>query len=145
MNPMVVWGIVPVRQPLEETAMFADRKATAMIPAHDLARAKAWYADKLGLQPLEAMGEMGATYDLGGTAAFLYPTEFAGTAQHTILSFASDDLVSDMQAMRGKGVLFLDYDLPGLKTVDGLAQFGDVKNAWCKDSEGNILGFVEGM
>jgi catechol 2,3-dioxygenase-like lactoylglutathione lyase family enzyme len=125
--------------------MFANRKATAMIPARDLTRAKAWYADKLGLQPVEAMGEMGAAYDLGGTAAFLYPTEFAGTAQHTILSFPSDDLLADMQAMRGKGVVFLDYDLPGLKTVDGVAQFGEVKNAWCKDSEGNILGFVEGM
>ena len=125
--------------------MFADRKASAMIPAHDITRAKAWYADKLGLQPVDDMKEMGAAYDLAGTAAFLYPTEFAGTAQHTILSFPSDDLVADMQAMRGKGVVFLDYDLPGLKTKNGLAEFGPVKNAWCKDSEGNILGFVEGM
>ena len=125
--------------------MFADRKASAMIPASDIARAKAWYADKLGLQPVDDMKEMGAAYDLGGTAAFLYPTQYAGTAQHTILSFPSDDLVADMNAMRGKGVVFLDYDLPGLKTVNGLAEFGPVKNAWCKDSEGNILGFVEGM
>ena len=125
--------------------MFAKRRATAMIPAKDLARAKRWYADKLGLTPASETGEMGATFDLGGTAAFLYPTEFAGTAQHTILAFPSDDLVADMKAMRGKGVVFLDYDLPGLKTVDGLATFGPVKNAWCKDSEGNILGFVEGM
>jgi hypothetical protein len=47
--------------------------------------------------------------------------------------------------LRGKGVAFLDYDLPGLKTENGIASFGPVKNAWCKDSEGNILGFVEGM
>ncbi len=126
--------------------MFADRDVTAMIPAKDLARAKAWYADKLGLTPAEEMGEMGARYRLAGIAnAFLYPTSFAGTSQHTLLTFGSPDLVADMTAMRARGVVFIDYDLPGLKTVDGLAEFGPVKNAWCKDSEGNILGFVEGM
>lgn len=126
--------------------MFADRSATAMIPARDLARARAWYADKLGLEPAEQFGDNGALYVLGGgTRAFLYPTQFAGTAGHTILSFDSPDLVADMRALRQRGVVFLDYDLPGLRTVDGLAQFGPVKNAWCKDSEGNILGFVEGM
>ena len=126
--------------------MFAERQATAMIPARDLARATKWYKDKLGLAPAEGHGEMGGVYMLGGgTRAFLYPTQFAGTAQHTILSFDTDDLVEDMRALRAKGVVFLDYDLPGLKTVDGLADFGTVKNAWCKDSEGNILGFVQGM
>ncbi len=126
--------------------MFANKRATAMIPAHDLARAKAWYREKLGLSPAEGHGEMGGVYVLGGgTRAFLYPTQFAGTAQHTLMSFDTDDLVGDMKALRERGVVFLDYDLPGLKTVDGLADFGEVKNAWCKDSEGNILGFVQGM
>ena len=125
--------------------MFANRTATAMIPAKDVARAKAWYADKLGLKPVEE-NEGGAAYVLGGgTHAFVYETQFAGTAQHTIMSFASPDLVADMKAMRTKGVTFIDYDMPGLKTVDGIAEFGPMKNSWCHDSEGNILGFVEGM
>ena len=125
--------------------MSLQSRATAMLPAKDLARAKAWYADKLGLKPGEELGDMGAVYDVGGTRVFLYPTQFAGTAQHTLFSFDSTDLVADMATLRSKGVTFLDYDLPGLKTENGLAQFGNVKNAWCKDSEGNILGFVEGM
>ena len=126
--------------------MFADKRATAMLPAKDVTRAKAWYADKLGLKPVEEMSDMGAAYSLGGgLRVFLYPTEFAGTAQHTLFSFDCTDLVADMAALRKKGVSFLDYDLPGLKTENGLATFGAVKNAWCKDSEGNILGFVEGM
>lgn len=127
--------------------MLADRRATAMIPAKDFARARAWYADKLGLAPVEEMPEGGgAAYVLGGgLRAFLYPTQFAGTAQHTLLSFDTPDLAADMAAMRAKGVVFLDYDLPGLKTENGVATFGPVKNAWCKDSEGNILGFVQGM
>lgn len=127
--------------------MLADRQATAMIPASDFARAKAWYAEKLGLEPAEDLSHgRGARYLLGGgLRAFLYPTQLAGTAQHTLLSFRCDDLVADMASLRSKGVVFLDYDMPGLKTVNGLAEFGPVKNAWCKDSEGNILGFVEGM
>jgi catechol 2,3-dioxygenase-like lactoylglutathione lyase family enzyme len=126
--------------------MTANRRATAMIPASDFARAKRWYADKLGLKPVEEMGEGGAAYVLGGgTRAFLYPTQFAGTAQHTLLSFDTPDLAADMAALRSKGVAFIDYDLPGLKTENGVASFGLVKNAWCKDSEGNILGFVQGM
>ena len=125
--------------------MSLQSRATAMLPAKDLARAKAWYADKLGLKPGEEFGDMGAVYDLGGTRVFLYPTQFAGTAQHTLFSFDSTDLVADMATLRSRGVTFLDYDLPGLKTENGVAQFGNVKNAWCKDSEGNILGFVEGM
>ena len=125
--------------------MSLQSRATAMLPAKDLARARAWYADKLGLKPGEEFGDMGAVYDLGGTRVFLYPTQFAGTAQHTLFSFDSTDLVADMATLRSRGVTFLDYDLPGLKTENGLAQFGNVKNAWCKDSEGNILGFVEGM
>lgn len=126
--------------------MFAERNATAMIPATDLARAKRWYEEKLGLRPAEEFDDMGASYRLGGgTRAFMYPTQFAGTAQHTIMAFDTPDLVADMKALRAKGVVFLDYDLPGLKTKDGLADFGAVKNAWANDSEGNILAFVEGM
>jgi catechol 2,3-dioxygenase-like lactoylglutathione lyase family enzyme len=128
----------------EDTMSFANRKATAMLPAKDAARARRWYADMLGLTPAEELGEMGAVYDFGGTRVFLYPTQFAGTAGHTILSFECTDLAADMAALRGRGVAFLDYDLPGLKTVDGVADFGSLKNAWCKDSEGNILGFVQG-
>ena len=125
--------------------MSIQARATATLPAKDLTRAKAWYADKLGLKPHEEFGDMGAIYDFGGTRVFLYPTQFAGTAQNTALSFDSTDLVADMKSLRAKGITFLDYDLPGLKTENGLATFGEVKNAWCNDSEGNILGFVEGM
>jgi catechol 2,3-dioxygenase-like lactoylglutathione lyase family enzyme len=136
---------VRLRPRAKEDAMsFANRKATAMLPAKDTARARRWYADMLGLTPAEEFGEMGAVYDFGGTRVFLYPTQFAGTAGHTILSFECTDLAADMAALRGRGVAFLDYDLPGLKTVDGVADFGSLKNAWCKDSEGNILGFVQG-
>jgi len=125
--------------------MFANRNATAMIPAKDLDRAIKWYDEKLGLKPADDMGEMGATYQLAGVKAFLYVSQYAGTAEHTILTFDSPDLVADMAALREKGVAFIDYDLPGIKTENGLADWGEMKNAWAKDSEGNILAFVQGM
>lgn len=125
--------------------MFADRQATMMIPASDLDRAVAWYRDKLGLEPVSRM-DAGAAYSLeGGMRMFLYRSDYAGTARHTLVSFASPGLRADMAALRARGVVFIDYDLPGLKTAEGIADFGEVKNAWATDSEGNILGFVEGM
>jgi catechol 2,3-dioxygenase-like lactoylglutathione lyase family enzyme len=123
--------------------MFADREATVMVPATDVARAKAWYSDKLGLTPTRS-DQYGAGYTLaGGAPMFLYRSEYAGTAKHTLITFKSPDLKADMAALRAKGVDFIDYDLPDLKTKDGLAEFGPVKNAWACDSEGNIVGFVE--
>ena len=121
--------------------MFADKRATAMLPAKDLERAKRFYTDVLGLKPVEEMEQgAGASFVLGGgTRVFLYPTQFAGTAQHTLLSFDTKDLAADMKALRGKGVKFEEYDLPNLKTVDGVARWGEVKNAWFKDSEGNYI------
>jgi catechol 2,3-dioxygenase-like lactoylglutathione lyase family enzyme len=128
-----------------EAPMIAEYNATVMIPASDLERAKAWYRDKLGLVPSREE-PFGASYVLGGgTRAFLYKSDYAGTAQHTLITFATPDARRDMAELRAKGVEFLDYDLPGLKTVDGIAEFGAVKNCWARDSEGNILGFVEGM
>lgn len=125
--------------------MFANRNATAMLPATDLGRAKAWYEEKLGIRPARDMAEMGAIYELAGVRAFLYPTQYAGTAQHTVLTFESADLAADMAALRQRGVEFLEYDLPGIKTENGLADWGEMKNAWARDSEGNILAFVQGM
>jgi catechol 2,3-dioxygenase-like lactoylglutathione lyase family enzyme len=133
------------KTPTEEKAMFSDRKVTVMLPARDIERAIAWYREKLGLKPAQS-DQYGAHYALpGGGVAFLYSSDYAGTAKHTLLSFDSPDVRKDMAELRAKGVEFIDYDLPGLKTVNGLAEFGPVKNAWARDSEGNILGFVEGM
>jgi catechol 2,3-dioxygenase-like lactoylglutathione lyase family enzyme len=125
--------------------MLANHKVTVMLPAKDTARAKSWYEEKLGLKA-DRTEDYGASYTLrGGTPMFLYESQFAGTAQHTLLSFDTSDLAGDMKTLRGKGVRFEDYDLPGLKTENGVAEFGTVKNAWFKDSEGNIIGLVQGM
>jgi hypothetical protein len=73
----------------------------------------------------------------------VYSSSYAGTAKNTVFVIETDDLARDMGALRGKGVTFMDYDFPGLKTVDGVAEIGGEKSAWFADSEGNILALSE--
>jgi catechol 2,3-dioxygenase-like lactoylglutathione lyase family enzyme len=116
-----------------------DHRAYATIPAADLARAKGWYKDKLGLSPTSE-DPMGAIYRLGdGTGFMLYPTPNAGKAPNTLMSFSSRDVENDVGELRSRGVVFEDYDMPGLKTQNGVAEMGAYHAAWFKDSEGNIL------
>ena len=112
----------------------------ATIPATDLERAKAWYRDKLGLEPKQDIGgEGGAVYSAGDAQFLLYQSQFAGTNQATAASWVVDDLEATVKDLRSRGVTFEEYDFPGLTTVDGIAETPEGKGAWFKDSEGNIL------
>jgi catechol 2,3-dioxygenase-like lactoylglutathione lyase family enzyme len=123
--------------------MLSDRRVYSTIPAADLARAQRWYAERLGLEP-RVIEPMGAVYDLGeGTGFLLYQTPNAGQAPNTLMSFASSNVRADIEALRQRGVVFEEYDFPGLKTVDGVAKIGERDGAWFKDSEGNILALGE--
>ncbi len=123
--------------------MLKDARFNATLPAADLERARRWYAEKLGLEPVEE-SPGGLAYDgAGGTRFVLYPTETKASGAHTQLGFEVDDLVSEVAALRARGVVFEEYDLPGLKTVDGIAEVGPGRAAWFEDSEGNLLGVVQ--
>jgi catechol 2,3-dioxygenase-like lactoylglutathione lyase family enzyme len=118
------------------------RGSYATIPATDLERARAFYRDKLGLEPAQYL-EAGTFYQLGETWFALYPSTFAGTAQHTVIGFDVTDLERQVDSLRRRGVAFEEYDFPGLKTVNGIADLGDYRAAWFKDTEGNILMLAE--
>jgi catechol 2,3-dioxygenase-like lactoylglutathione lyase family enzyme len=124
--------------------MFEKMMATAVLPAADLERAKGWWRDVLGREPIadDAEGEA-VFYEIGGTVVMVYRTQFAGTAQNTCFNLLTDDLDRDMTALRTHGVVFHDYDMPGLKTVDGVAQLGEERGAWFSDSEGNIIAISQ--
>ena len=111
----------------------------AVLPTADLARSRAWWSDKVGMTPTtEDPG--GLWYSCGeGTWLLVTPSQFAGTAQNTAASFKVSDIAEVMLALRGRGVVFEDYDLPGFKTVNGLFEYGGYRAAWFKDSEGNIV------
>jgi len=119
--------------------LLSDHHAYPTVPASDLERAKAWYRDKLGLEPV-AEHPIGTMYRLaGGTGFRLYETQAAGSARHTVMVFDSRDVGADIAALRQRGVVFEEYDLPGLRTENGMATVGPFHVAWFKDSEGNIL------
>ncbi|MDQ4215844.1 VOC family protein [Microbacterium capsulatum] len=118
--------------------------ATAVLPATDLDRAQQWWHDVLGRDPVYTDAEGGNLfYDIGGCVVLVYRTDFAGTAKNTAFSLMTDHLDRDMTGLRTHGVVFHDYDLPGLKTVDGVADLGGERGAWFSDSEGNIIGISE--
>lgn len=123
--------------------MLSDRRAHATIPAADMERAKRWYEEKLGLRPTRE-NPAGSIYETGGgTGFFLYQTPNAGQAPNTLMSFQAKDIVADVRALKQRGVVFEEYDMPGLKTVDSIASLGSLRGAWFKDSEGNILAIGE--
>lgn len=120
--------------------MLAKGRATAIVPASDLDRARKFYSEKLGLEPTE-VDEAGALYECAdNTRFFLYPTPEAGKATHTIMGWDVDDLEPVMEDLSSRGIKFEQYDLPYLKTDEkGIAILGKDRGAWFKDSEGNIL------
>ena len=123
--------------------MLQEGQVFASIPAADFERATAWYEEKLGLTPSMNMPD-GAIYQCGaGTAFLLYKTQFAGTGKHTIAGWNVQDLDKEMAELRARGVTFEDYDMPELKTVDGVAEYEGMRSAWFKDSEDNILNVGE--
>lgn len=120
--------------------MFENAQGAAVVAAKDLGRAREFYEGVLELTPEPTPSEDDAIYyRLGGVPLMVYVTSYAGTAQNTVFAIDTDDLARDMAALRAKGVVFMDYDFPGLKTVDGVAELGTEKSAWFADSEGNIL------
>ncbi|PPL20149.1 VOC family protein [Microterricola pindariensis] len=124
--------------------MMDFKRSIGVLPASDLARARTYYKDMLGLEPEEDMDdEGGSLYSVGGSMFMLYQTSFAGTAKNTALTLETGDLAATMADMRGRGVAFEEYDMPGLKTENGVAELGGEHTAWFIDSEGNIIAIAQ--
>lgn len=122
--------------------MLSDYEVHATVPAIDLERARRFYADKLGFMPSkETLG--GLIYQCRDSWFLLYPSQWAGTAQHTLMGWTVDDIEAVVTELRARGVVFEEYNYPDLKTVNGIAAIGSNYAAWFKDSEGNILGVVQ--
>lgn len=123
--------------------MLTKSSVNAALPAQDLDRAKAFYADKLGLQPYDDDGNNVRYRMADGSEFNVFRTSGAPSGTHTQMAFDVDDVVAEVADLRNRGVTFEEYDLPGLKTDRGIASVGGDKAAWLKDSEGNVIAVVQ--
>lgn len=124
--------------------MLKENDVIAVLPAKDLARAKQFYDDVLGLEPPEVMDDENLLYRSGnGTTFLLYKSDYAGTAKNTQMGWGTDDIEAEVADLQGRGVVFEEYDLPGLKTENGIATSSAGKGAWFTDTEGNILNLFQ--
>jgi catechol 2,3-dioxygenase-like lactoylglutathione lyase family enzyme len=116
----------------------------AVLPAADLGRARKFYHDMLGLDPVEEHEEGRLLTDrVNGSAFDIYETENAGSAKNTQLCFNTDSLSQEMRMLRERGVMFEEFEIPGMKTENGVVEDEEGMTAWFRDSEGNFLCLTE--
>ena len=125
--------------------MLNTASVTTMLPVVDMDRARGFYERKLGLRPGRPRPDGKFVYEVGGTLLALFPKPEGTKADHTAVSFEVSDIAASIAALERAGVVFEDYDFPGLKTVDHVCVLGAEKAAWFKDPEGNVLCLHEDL
>jgi catechol 2,3-dioxygenase-like lactoylglutathione lyase family enzyme len=128
-------------------ATLARSDIAGRLPAQDLERARRFYSEKLGLEPVEE--RPGGLRYKGRSGEFaLFQSAGAPSGDHTQLAFEVEDLDATVAELRRRGVVFEEYDLPGFTTVGGIADIAGNypskgsadRGAWFRDSEGNMIG-----
>ena len=123
-------------------------KTATRLPAQDLDRARAFYAEKLGLEPADERPG-GILYRVGDTQFALFASSGRATGDHTQMGFEVDDIEATVAELQARGVVFQEVDAPGLRTRGGIADIdgnypskhaSGERGAWFHDSEGNLLG-----
>jgi catechol 2,3-dioxygenase-like lactoylglutathione lyase family enzyme len=132
--------------------MLADSQVATRLPVKNLERARKFYSEKLGLEPAEERPG-GLCYRCGPGYFALFESAGAASGTHTQMAWEVVDIEATVAMLRARGVVFEEYDLPGLKTVNGIAEIegnypskgvGE-RGAWFRDSEGNLLGIGEAV
>jgi catechol 2,3-dioxygenase-like lactoylglutathione lyase family enzyme len=132
--------------------MLDRANVASRLPAKDLNRARAFYAEKLGLEPVEERPG-GLLYRCGSGVFALFASAGSASGTHTQMGFEVADIAATVATLRARGVVFEEYDLPGLRTHDGIATIeGNYPSkgtgeygAWFRDSEGNLLGIGQAI
>ncbi len=127
--------------------MLGDANAIATIAVKDLSAAKDFYENKLGLKvDKEERAGQGVIYKSGNSRLLVYTSSFAGTNQATTASWEVQDVEGLVKDLEGKGIKFEQYDgMPGVKREGNIHIMDDIKAAWFKDPDGNILNVASGM
>ncbi|MEA3028905.1 MAG: hypothetical protein QOJ53_690 [Sphingomonadales bacterium] len=124
--------------------MLGKRNAVANLAVSDLGRARDFYTGTLGLIEVDQEGDELVVLKSGDSLVNVYRSEYAGTNEATAVTWAVDDIEAEVAALKGKGVMFEHYDMPGLALEGDVHVGADMKVAWFKDPDGNILNIVEG-
>ena len=123
--------------------MLGEHPMDVVLLATDLESSKEFYAGKLGLEILDE-NEEAITYRCGGESQLVVTKSTTGTAdEQTQAGWRVDDLAAELTELRSRGVAIQEYDMPGLKTVDGVADVGFALIAWIVDPHGNALGITQ--
>jgi catechol 2,3-dioxygenase-like lactoylglutathione lyase family enzyme len=128
--------------------MLTDYPIHASLATADARKARDWYAERLGIEPVLDLPNFLA-YRVGPTVFTVFETPAAGTAQHTVAVWGVENIVAEVERLRRRGLTFEDIDLgPQGRTIDGimtttLAELGVARNAWFRDGDGNWISLVE--
>src|SRR6266568_2333805 len=123
--------------------MLKHARIVPYIPVTNVARARKFYEEELGLKPKEEYAG-GVIYEFAkGSWVFMYPSAGAGTSKASTAFWTVADVTAEVAELKQRGVVFEEYDTPGFKTVNSIATGGGAKTAWFKDSEGNILAISQ--
>ena len=123
--------------------MLADHPIDPMILATDLAIAKEFYGDRIGLEVLIESDDF-LTFRCGGDSRLVVTRSSSGTTEpQTKAAWRVSDLAAEVTALRSRGVALEEYDEPWLRTVDGIADVGFATAAWFVDPHGNSIGLLQ--
>jgi catechol 2,3-dioxygenase-like lactoylglutathione lyase family enzyme len=123
--------------------MLKNAPLYSYVPVSDLERARGFYEDKLGLGRGEPSGPGLVFRCAGGTAFFMYPSPGAGSNQASCAFWQVDDIRATVAWLKGRGVVFEDYDTPDMKTEESIFTGGGAIAAWFRDTDGNIMAVVQ--
>jgi catechol 2,3-dioxygenase-like lactoylglutathione lyase family enzyme len=123
--------------------MLGDKDAIANVAVKNIDVAKKFYEKTLGLIPVASEGGELIVYKTGNSRLNVYRSQYAGTNKATAVTWMVGDQIEEIvRALKAKGVAFEHYDMPGLKVEDDIHVGHDMKVAWFKDPDGNIMNLV---
>jgi catechol 2,3-dioxygenase-like lactoylglutathione lyase family enzyme len=122
--------------------MLGNTDATANLAVKDLETARKFYESTLGLSPVDSEGDEVIVYRSGNSTINVYRSKYAGTNKATAVTWNVGDVDRVVRDLKAKGVTFEHYDMPEMKLEGDVHVAGDMKVAWFKDPDGNILNIV---
>jgi catechol 2,3-dioxygenase-like lactoylglutathione lyase family enzyme len=125
--------------------MLGNKDAIATIAVKDIDAAGKFYSETLGMKKVDEGSDEGVSFQSGNSTFFVYRSQFAGTNQATALTIkVGNELENIVQSLKAKGVTFEHYDMPGMTRNGDIHGEGNMKAAWFKDPDGNILALING-